>query len=294
MRKFYYQILSFFNGIIRFYFRKNLRVLAYHDVPNKAIFSSHIKYLKSQYNIISIETLRESLLNDDVKLPNYSLLITFDDGYRNVLENGLPVLIKNKVSSCIFIITRYIDTTTNFWWKDVEVNGKVKGETSKEIRQTINKLKKITNIERIAILNKTPSTEQKQLTSEELRYMKRNKMYVGNHTHNHPMLNNCSDDEIQNELEASKYLFDLWKIEGFEVFAYPNGDKTEKTDEILLKNHIKLAFLFDHSINSSNISSMAISRIRTNADMPLSELKVKASGLHSLISNLTLFRNGSV
>lgn len=287
MRKFYYQILSFFNGIIRFYFRKNLRVLAYHDVPNKDIFSSHIKYLKLHYNIISIETLRESLLNDDVKLPNYSLLITFDDGYRNVLENGLPVLIKNKVSSCIFIITRYIDTTTNFWWKDVEVHGKVKGESSKEIRQTINELKKITNKERIAILNKISSTEQKQLTSKELRYMKRNNMYIGNHTHNHPMLNNCSDDEIQNELEVSKSLFDQWNIEGFEVFAYPNGDRTEKTVDILLKNHIKLAFLFDHSINSTNISSMGISRIKTNADMPLSELKVKASGLHSLISNLT-------
>ncbi|WP_035695978.1 polysaccharide deacetylase family protein [Christiangramia portivictoriae] len=268
--------------------------MAYHDVPNKTIFSSHIQYLKSHYNIISIETLRESLLNDDVKLPNYSLLITFDDGYRNVLENGLPVLINNKISSCIFIITRYIDTTVNFWWKDVEVNGKVRGESSKEIRQTINALKKMTNKERIAILNKIPSTKRKQITSEELLYMKRNKMYIGSHTHNHPMLNNCSDDEIENELEVSKSLFDQWKIEGFEVFAYPNGDRTEKTDDILLKNHIKLAFLFDHRINATNISSMGISRIRTNAGMPLSELKVKASGLHSLISNLTLIRYGSI
>jgi poly-beta-1,6-N-acetyl-D-glucosamine N-deacetylase len=287
MRNFYYNILSIFSGIIRILFRNNLRVLAFHDVPNQANFSRQIQYLLTHYNIIDIETLKKTILNQEKKLPNYPLLITFDDGYRNVLENGLPVLIQNNLSSCIFIITRYIDSNMNFWWKDVEKSGKIKGKSSEEIRKQINNLKKIGNSERIKILQKFPSTSYNQLTSEELHYMKQNNMFIGNHTHNHPMLDNCTEDEIQNELASSKKLFDKWNIEGFEVFAYPNGNRTEIANNLLRKNNIKLAFLFDHKLNSNNISPMGISRIRTNADMPLSELKVKASGLHSLISIFT-------
>jgi poly-beta-1,6-N-acetyl-D-glucosamine N-deacetylase len=294
MRKFYYQILSLFSELTRFYFRKHLRVLAYHDIPNQSIFSKHIKYLKSHYNIISIETLKNSLLRDKRELPDYSLLITFDDGYRNVLENGIPVLKENKVSSCIFIITGYIDSNVNFWWKEVEKTGKANGKSLNEVRKQINKLKKISNRERIEIIKKFPSTGQRHLTSTELQYMKQNNMFIGNHTHTHPMLDNCTINEIQDELDTSKFLFDKWNLEGFDVFAYPNGNRTDLVNNVLLKNGIQLAFLFDHKVNPINISSNMISRIKTNADMPISELKVKASGLHSLISNFTSIFNGRV
>lgn len=285
MRKFYYKILCIFIGLTRFFFKRNLRVLAFHDVPDQAAFSKQIKYLKSHYNIIDIETLRESVLFEDKTLPNYSLLITFDDGHRSILKNALPVLIENNISSCIFIVTNYINSSQGFWWKRVRENEKKNKNSPQEITKHMILLKKIKNKERLKIVESYPPIPQKQLSTKDLLYMQKNGMFIGNHTHTHPMLDTCTKSEIQNELTTSKILFDEWNIEGFKVFAYPNGSWDSQSENLLKKNGIELAFLFDHKLNPSKISPLRISRIRANAGMPLSEFKVKVSGLHSLISN---------
>ncbi len=285
MRNFYYNLLSVFSGIFRFVYRKNLRVLAFHDVPDRSTFSKQVGYLKSCYNVIDIVTLQESILNRDKKLPNYPLLITFDDGDISILKNGLPVLIDHKVSSCIFIITGYINSRYSSWWEKVEVNEKKNGKPPIAIRKQINLLKIIKNKERLEILDNYPEINQKQLSREDLLYMQQNGIFIANHSHSHPMFDKCTETEIQEEMDSSKVLFDIWNIAGFEVFAYPNGSWNQLSEDLLKKNAIKLAFLFDHKLNPSEISPLRISRIKTNADMSLAELKVKVSGLHSLLSN---------
>lgn len=161
----------------------------------------------------------------------------------------------------------------------------MKKSSSIEIRKQINYLKKVSNKERLQTLDNYPPLIQTQLSTEDLYYMQENGMFIGNHTHSHPMLDNCTETEIQNELNSSKILFNEWNIKGFEVFAYPNGNWNPLSEKLLKRNGVKLAFLFDHKLNSSKISPLRISRISTNANMSLAELKVKVSGLHSLISH---------
>lgn len=283
MRKFIYYLLCAFSGIARLIFKQNLRVLAFHQVPDRDIFSKQLDYLKSNYNIIDIQTLKESISNREKKLPDYPLLISFDDGDKNTLENALPVLIEHQTSSCIFVVTEYMNSETGFWWEMIKENEKDK--SFKEIRKIINYLKAIKNSERLKRLDTYSPVEEEQLNTADLHLMKKNKMFVGNHSHTHPMFDQCTKSEIQKELDSSKQLFQKWDIQGFDTFAYPNGSWNKLSENILKENGIKLAFLFDHKINPIKINPLRISRIKTNADMPIPELKVKASGLHSLLWN---------
>ena len=76
MREFYYLFLSVFHPPIRWIYKKRLRVLACHGIPNKKAFSKQIKYLKNKYHLISISELEE-YLEEKKKLPSYSLFIDF-------------------------------------------------------------------------------------------------------------------------------------------------------------------------------------------------------------------------
>ncbi len=284
MRNIYYQTLSLFSFIINYVFRNRLRVLAYHDVKNIETFTKQIGYLKSNYNIISINELKKHCLEKS-PLPKRPLLLTFDDGDISVLKNGLSVLKNYNCSACVFIITELINTDLDFWWDRIYKNDKINNKKFSESLEKVSQLKQMSNRERIEALKKYPITNKEQLSTGELHYLIENNIFIGNHSHTHPMFDKCTVSEIQWELNNSRECFDKLNIDGFNIFAYPNGNYDENSEKVLKEHNITLAFLFDHKINSQEINPMRISRIRTNSDMSLNELKVKVSGLHSLLTN---------
>lgn len=264
---------------------RNLRVLAYHDVSNKENFRNQINFLKSHFNIISIDQLRSHLAGGHV-LPANSVLITFDDGDVSVLDLGLPILQKYDLPSVMFVISSLIDSDNTFWCRWVEEVFREQGKSYIEARSKVNHLKKISNENRIVYLNSLNSVNSRQLTMEDLDIMQKGRMFIGNHTNTHPMVDMCTTEELENELNISKSCFEKWKLQGYQIFAYPNGNWDEQSEKVLMKNGIKMAFLFDHKINNKNINPMRISRIRVNSDTGINEFKVKVSGLHSRLMKL--------
>lgn len=286
MRHFYYFCLSLLSELVRVIYKKRLRVLAFHDVPDKIAFHKQIKYLSAKYNIISIDDLKSHLENNKCKLPSHPLLITFDDGDYSFIENGFSVLKKNRVPACLFIITGLINTKKMLWTKLISETYRSQGKSENEIRQRKSYLKSIDNKKREELLASNPQITDPQLTAKNLKLLKCNNIYIGNHSHTHPMFNKCCPAEIQFELDTSKLSFENWKITGYDIFAYPNGNFDNTSELLLKKNDIKLAFLFNHKINPSIINPYRISRIKANSNMSVNELKVKVSGLHSLIQKL--------
>ncbi|MBT4495545.1 polysaccharide deacetylase family protein [bacterium] len=78
-----------------------LRIWCLHDIKESEVgkFEEKVKYLKSKYNIISIDDFKSNNL-DKKKL---NILFTFDDGYCNWLEYILPVLDKYSIKALFFI-----------------------------------------------------------------------------------------------------------------------------------------------------------------------------------------------
>ena len=285
MRNFFYFILSTVHKIFGIFFRNNLRVLAYHTVTSPERFEKQLEYLKSSFSIIDINQLRDSI-SSGKKLPKKPLLITFDDGDISVLEKGLPLLQKYDFPSVLFVITDLIDTQKSFWWRRVEKSFEKEGKTYAEARAKVKYLKEIPNEQREHYLQPLKEFETKQLSQEQLRLLQKKGMYIGNHTNTHPMLNKCTGSEIAKEFQTSKKKFLEWQLPGYPVFAYPNGNWDKRTEKLLKKHDIEMAFLFDHNVNKEEIHPLRISRIAVDSDLELPEFKTKVSGLHPLLLNL--------
>lgn len=263
----------------------NLRVLAYHTVPDRSKFRRQLEYLQKNYNIISINDLKAHLFNNEPLIEN-PILITFDDGDYTVFKNGLPLLHELKIPSVLFIITGLINTEQTFWCRWVEEVLQDQGSTYEEARIQVRKLKTMPNYERIQYLNSLPEVKSRQLSYEELRLCTNAGMYIANHTHNHPMLDNCEKQEIIQEFELAEDFFQKHGLDGFSVFAYPNGNFTIEAEEVLIEKQIEMAFLFDHQINKDKINPFRISRIMADTDLALDEFKIRVSGLHSKMLKL--------
>ena len=257
-------------------------MLAYHTVPDSSKFEKQVKFLISNYNIIDVDTLQLAIKNKS-KLPKKSLLITFDDGDISVYQNALPVLKKYNLPAVVFVITSLIGTYKGFWWNQVEKYYEYQGKTFKEARQKVNILKNISESERREYLSTIPTIEWRQLKIKELQEMSENGVSIANHTHTHPMMNNCSSYEMKEELNKVENLFRKWYFPKYEVFAYPNGNWNRQTENVIRDAGISTAFLFDHQLNSEPINPLRISRIAVATDDALPEFKVKVSGLHTSI-----------
>lgn len=285
MRDKLYSALSSFHFIFKKKYANRLRVLAYHTVPDEMAFEKQVIYLKSQYNIISIENL-QSHVRLNQPLPKNPLLITFDDGDITVLQKGLPVLKKHNLSSCLFIITGLINNSNDVWIKRIEAKEMEEGKTYFQAREVVKRFKQITNAERMKKMASYPEVSKQQLSTGDLREMSRHGMFIGNHTHTHPMLDKCSYEEIAEELSKAKSVFKEFQLPGFKVFAYPNGNADEQTTKVLKDFNMELVFLFDHKINNKVIDPLNISRIRVDSDTEMTEFKSKVSGAHPFLFNL--------
>ena len=91
---------------------RTLRVLMYHKVndlwPNPttvptAVFAEQMALLgELGYVAVSIDAVRDHYL-DGAPLPEGAVLITFDDGYRDNLENALPILQRHGYPAVVFV-----------------------------------------------------------------------------------------------------------------------------------------------------------------------------------------------
>lgn len=113
--------------------------------------------------------------------------ITFDDGYRDNLENAMPVL-----QRCGFGATCYV------------VNGCI-GEYN------------LWDAARLGV-------RKPMMTVEELHAWRAGGMEVGGHTRSHPHLTRCNDAQLRDEVAGGKA--ELESLLGFGIpqFCYPYGD----------------------------------------------------------------------
>lgn len=157
----------------------------------------------NSYKILKLDELYDFIENK-IELPKRSVLITFDDGRKNLYMNTYPILKLLNFSAVAFIIT-----------------GKITSETQ----------------------NYSPTGWQ-YLSEEELKkgsdvfeYASyTNKMHERDEETNQPLLMIKSDEEIKTDIEQSlKYVKKSY-------FAYPYGAYKNETISILKELQIKGAF----------------------------------------------------
>jgi peptidoglycan/xylan/chitin deacetylase (PgdA/CDA1 family) len=78
------------------------------------IFESQMKYIKTQMHAISLRTMSDALMSN-TPLPPGSVAITFDDSYKNIHSNALPILKKYAIPATFFLPTSFIGTNKRYW-----------------------------------------------------------------------------------------------------------------------------------------------------------------------------------
>lgn len=67
------------------------------------------------YRFISLEDAKE-MLRGRKHIQPYSMVLTFDDGYRNNLTHALPILRRYNAPATFYLPTGFLDNPKPFWW----------------------------------------------------------------------------------------------------------------------------------------------------------------------------------
>ena len=202
--------------------RKRVAILMYHE-PKPRVFAKHIAYLSRRWAVISLDTLVAAIYRKDFsQVPPKSVVITIDDGHANNIAL-LPIFKQHRIRPTVYVCTQIITTHRHFWFKIAE-QSKIEKE----------RLKKVSNADRLAHLKHTVGFEPEKMYSErqalnrtEVKEMAESVDFQP-HTRFHPILPQCTAAECEQEILGSKA--DLERLLGGECshFSYPNGDYTER------------------------------------------------------------------
>lgn len=291
-------------------FENGFMALCYHRVAEKAdsryfldsinripeLFNAEISFLTRHFNIISLEEAIGSLVKKNF-LPPKSMVITFDDGYKDNYINAYPILKKYKIPATIFLTTDFIDNDNDLIWTDkvAYIINKTKKDSitipelgSCDLRDRqkrdkckmalIEHLRQIDDFEKNEIIDflcrdldiqiEDKIASDLYLSSKEILEMSRNDIGFGSHSCSHTILTKISLKQAFSEIIDSKK-----KIEGIinkkvNLFAYPNGTMSDFNNDIekIVKNAGYIAALtaMPGKNRYGNISNIfALKRITT-------------------------------
>lgn len=81
-------------------------IYSYRNTTN---FTADLDFLLSRYRVITLQDLLESHQHPGHRLPEKSLLITFDDGLKEMYEIIAPILKNKKILPAVFLTKNYVD-----------------------------------------------------------------------------------------------------------------------------------------------------------------------------------------
>ncbi len=292
---------------------KHLIVLNYHRIGNyqEAIgdpgvysataleFDQQLQFLKSEFEVVNPQRIQDCLDNIQAgKTRRASVLLTFDDGYKDNVENALPLLSKHSLAAAFFVPSEFIGSRQIPWWDEISYCLKSAGQSQFVLtypkRLTVDlDAQGFANASREVLrLYKDPvmldstrfigelraacrgemipsSFEQMFFSPSDMVTMQDAGMTIGAHGHSHQLLARLSaEDELQEVETATGMLQDILGARP-RLFAYPVGSRTafsDRTKSVLKSQGYDFGFSFYGGINSSqsldqfNILRVAVAR----------------------------------
>lgn len=273
--------------------KAKLNILIFHRVHDKkrAVFYNsdidtnnflwQMKIIKDHFNVLEFNEAIACLISG--KLPQRSLVITFDDGYADNYNIAYPILSSLNIPATFFIASGYLNG--GIMWNDIIIESI--NSTSQEylslidtnlgeysfnspsqkyevISTLISKIKYMAPEKRSNIaysiaekLNYTPP-KNLMMSDNQIHEMSANGMTIGGHTMTHPILTEVSDKTAYKEISDGKLYLENVINKPVKCFAFPNG-KPEKDYKY---SHVKM--VQDIGFDASVSTSYGVSNIKTD------------------------------
>jgi peptidoglycan/xylan/chitin deacetylase (PgdA/CDA1 family) len=190
-------------------------------------FERQMRAIKTlSYHVVELDEIMAALDGKAV-LPEKSIAITFDDGFRDTLENAEPVLRSLGYAATFFLVSRLMGGT-NAW---------MVGE----------------KYSRADLMSWTDARE-----------LSRQGFTIGSHSRTHRSLNQLRDAEINDEVEGSKR--DLEDKLGTTVryFAYPYGHLDNRSRNAVERAGYAAACSTRSGFNNSSTDRYGLRRLEIN------------------------------
>ena len=176
-------------------------VLSFHAVSPTWTWDFSVTPAKLERIVTSLlrRGYRPATFSESLRAKGKVFAVTFDDGFRSVLEHALPVLTRLRVPGTMFVVTDHAASGGELAWPPLdEWRG---GPHERELDS---------------------------LTWEELRGLAAGGWEIGSHTRSHPELTSLDDAALAGELEGSRAACEAELAGPCEALAYPFGSVDDR------------------------------------------------------------------
>lgn len=292
----------------------------YRNTVSVTEFRSHLEFLTRHFHPISASEL-VSFWHSGQALKPRSVLVTFDDGYRNNLTQAAPILMNYGVPALFSVTTGYIGSTDVLWPDEVNLRvlswprATIPGPSltgpvwlpvpddhagriglAERIRAACKSLPSEISSAYLSSLReiscKTIDDRDHELFEflswDDVRSLSNKGFEIGSHTVSHPILTQISTDRLEFELSESKRRIEEELQEGCVAFVYPNGQAEDISSEVVAAVQ-RAGYLLGLSNTGSYASfsgnRFCLSRIGVPGHQPRIIFECRTSGLHTWAKN---------
>lgn len=245
---------------------RNIQILLYHRVNDDEdpffpatpirVFAKQMDYLKQNFHICSLEEAVDRMRRCDI--PDNTIVITFDDGYKDNYLNAFPILKKFAIPAAIFLATDAIGSGKILWHDKVFHAFRETQRPSMQVYLTDLEMISLSTLEEklfaqkrvLKFLRSLDSSKRmmwienftEQLCPEDRDYqdglmldwhdvkiMNQYGISFGSHTVTHQILSELSLQEAKEEIYNSKTIIEEHLGVPVRLFAYPNGTQEDFT-----------------------------------------------------------------
>src|SRR5258708_1860191 len=270
---------------IRYWNRNGVRIIMYHRFPAQSELEAQCEHLKKHYRPLSLTEVSESLARRK-PAPRGAVVITVDDGYRDLLVNGWPIFKACSIPVLVYVATDLPDRHTWLWTDQLRHFLSQDGDST----TTVERLKRVPDDERRAYLASltglpaTPPPEYAPLTWDEIRALAKEGAEFGAHTRTHPILSRLPNrDRMREEIAGSKARLEEELGSPVLHFCYPNGtpdDYNAEVVEVVRECGFRTAVTAVRGINFAGADPFLLRRLHQEPTRHVSAFAHQVAGLY--------------
>lgn len=286
--------------------RASLLILNYHRIGDPQLteydpglyscsteeFGWQLDWLKHRFPIVTLHEAVD-IVHGRSTPSRTSVLITFDDGYRDNYVEAFPELRKRNLSATFFLPTVFVGSHSLPWWDEIAYMVKqargprlklaypepeefdlTGGDRLAVLFDVLRIFKRATMIDTQRFLDELAAatgverpgehSERCFMNWDEAREMQAAGMCFGSHTHTHEILGRIPYQRQVEELRTSRRILETELGREIDTLAYPRGRMSsfsEETFAALRETDYKTAFSFYSGINKpGNINPLDVLR----------------------------------
>jgi peptidoglycan/xylan/chitin deacetylase (PgdA/CDA1 family) len=316
------------NRVLRARQRKLPLILCYHGVVPDTIaddpfnygnvisvseFSAQMAMIARSMKPLSLASLRDWLVGS-TEMPPDSILVTFDDGYRNNLAHAAPILTNFGIPAIFFVSAGYVGSDRLLWPTDIYrrvllwpfkgvplPDGSMLDVSPAEIPKRIALAEwarefcklipddltrhylRILSEAMLPVLTQEEAEMFSFLSWDELRQLHRLGFEIGSHTTDHCILTRIPAYQLATELIASKQQIEEHLRIPCLSLAYPNGSQADYSPSILFaaaQSGYQIGFTTNPGPCRRTESALTLNRVCVPGKLSGNEFQSRVSCLH--------------